>query len=659
VIDRITGRLGRAIMGSAVALALALVLAPLISASTAGAVPTSEAWGVAGSIPLLGTNPSADAVSTDASHVWVADPTGSVTEIDIASRAIVGSPLHVPGQPIAISSDGTHVWVGTERYRSTTGFWLEGMTEIDASTGKIIRNSTYQPGEFNAICSNGTYVWALDFGTLTEFNASTGLQIGPAVSTGYHSGVAITCNATDVWELDQFGEVTQVSDSTGTIVNQFLLPATASAKDIASDGTDVWVAASGTIVKIDAVTGAMVGLPIAMPYNADWIASDGTNVWVAENVGGYVTQVSAATGAVGQSFPILDAPTGVALEGSNVWVVSQTALYLITPSITDVTLTPSNSYALTTGRFTASFTTSPVGALSGSKDDVVVVDFPPGFGLPASPSAILSSGFVGSCASAPAANFGNGLLAVLLPLGCSAGISTAVTVTFKGITNPAAGTYPPSDFFVSTFEDQPIVEPVTAVTIIPETAPSAPTGVGASPLAASTAVTWTPSVSNGGSPITSYTAVARDPSNVVAGTCTSVGSPPPVNGCTITGLANGTTYSVIVRATNAIGSSPRSSPAVSVTPGKVPRAPLNVVAIAGSGQATITWDAPASNGGLIITGYTVTASPGSNTCAWTTGPLTCTVSGLIAGDPYTFTVTATNARGTGAASVVSNSVQPS
>ena len=76
-------------------------------------------------------------------------------------------------------------------------------------------------------------------------------------------------------------------------------------------------------------------------------------------------------------------------------------------------------------------------------------------------------------------------------------------------------------------------------------------------------------------------------------------------------------------------------------------------ATAGDGQVPLTWIAPASDGGSPITGYTVTASPGSGTCS-TTGATSCTVSGLTNGTPYTFTVTATNAVGTGPESNAAN-----
>ena len=89
----------------------------------------------------------------------------------------------------------------------------------------------------------------------------------------------------------------------------------------------------------------------------------------------------------------------------------------------------------------------------------------------------------------------------------------------------------------------------------------------------------------------------------------------------------------------------------------VPGASTRVIAAAGEGSATVSWAAAVANGEA-ITAYTVTASDGTHTCGWTTGPLTCTVAGLTNNQPYTFTVTATNNEGTGPASGQSNAVTP-
>jgi hypothetical protein len=125
----------------------------------------------------------------------------------------------------------------------------------------------------------------------------------------------------------------------------------------------------------------------------------------------------------------------------------------------------------------------------------------------------------------------------------------------------------------------------------------------------------------------------------------------------ITGLANGTAYTFTVTATNSVGTGPASAPSNSVTPLGLPGAPTGATATAGNAQATVTFTAPASNGGTAITGYTVTSIPagGVDSNAGTTGT-SHVITGLTNGTAYTFTVTATNAVGTGPASAPSNSV---
>jgi hypothetical protein len=92
----------------------------------------------------------------------------------------------------------------------------------------------------------------------------------------------------------------------------------------------------------------------------------------------------------------------------------------------------------------------------------------------------------------------------------------------------------------------------------------------------------------------------------------------------------------------------------------VPGVPTGATATKGNAQATVTFTAPAFNGGAAITGYTVTSSPagGTDSNAGSTG-LSHIVTGLTNGQAYTFTVTAANTAGAGSASTASNQVTPS
>lgn len=96
------------------------------------------------------------------------------------------------------------------------------------------------------------------------------------------------------------------------------------------------------------------------------------------------------------------------------------------------------------------------------------------------------------------------------------------------------------------------------------------------------------------------------------------------------------------------------------TPATEPGAATDVVATRGDGEVTVTWSAPASDGGSDITGYVVsevTPNAGGAT-ATTTGATSAVVTGLSNGTAYTFEVIATNAVGDGPASAASNEVSP-
>jgi len=167
--------------------------------------------------------------------------------------------------------------------------------------------------------------------------------------------------------------------------------------------------------------------------------------------------------------------------------------------------------------------------------------------------------------------------------------------------------------------------------------PGAPTNVSASAGNGSATINWHPPTSNGGSAITGYQ-VSRDGNN-----WTSLASTARTH--TFSGLANGTSVTLRVRAVNARGAGTIAN-APAVTPRGVPGVPISVLSNAGNGSATITWQPPVTNGGSAITGYQVSRD-GNNWITLGASTRAHTFSSLPNGVSVTLRVRAVNAIGSG------------
>ena len=129
--------------------------------------------------------------------------------------------------------------------------------------------------------------------------------------------------------------------------------------------------------------------------------------------------------------------------------------------------------------------------------------------------------------------------------------------------------------------------------------PSAPQALAATPGDEQATLTWQAPASDGGSAVTGYeyrhAAGASVPDETAwssAGTGLTA---------TVASLVNGTAYAFEVRAVNDAGAG--EAALTTATPATVPSAPQALAATPGDEQATLTWQAPASDGGSAVTGY--------------------------------------------------------
>ena len=172
-------------------------------------------------------------------------------------------------------------------------------------------------------------------------------------------------------------------------------------------------------------------------------------------------------------------------------------------------------------------------------------------------------------------------------------------------------------------------------------------------------------------PLTQATTVTITGANLTGATTVSFGDTPcgfVVNDDTmITAYAplGEAVDTVEVRVTTIGGTSALTSAdvfAYTANPASTPGAPTIGGVTAGDTASTVSFAAPLTDGGSPITSYTVTAVDGTNpgnggqTASAASSPIT--VTGLVNGDSYTFTVVATNLNGSGPASAPSNAVVP-
>ncbi|MBI3969634.1 MAG: fibronectin type III domain-containing protein, partial [Chloroflexi bacterium] len=248
--------------------------------------------------------------------------------------------------------------------------------------------------------------------------------------------------------------------------------------------------------------------------------------------------------------------------------------------------------------------------------------------------------------SPPASNGGSPVTLYAVASSGGQAVTTASTTTIvTGLSNGTA-----YSFTVTATNDVGTGPASTASNeVTPRDVPGAPVNVVAVRGNGSAAVTWSAPASDGGFAITSYLVSATPGGQATTWTTGPLSA-------TVTGLTNGTTYRFTVRAVNVEGDGAASALSNAVTPATLPGAPSAVVAVAGDAQATVSWNAPSSDGGDPITSYRVVVSPGGTVVTTTT--LSAVVVGLENATSYSFSVTATNGVGTGSSSASSPAVTP-
>ena len=256
-------------------------------------------------------------------------------------------------------------------------------------------------------------------------------------------------------------------------------------------------------------------------------------------------------------------------------------------------------------------------------------------GAPTALTATPGSTQVSLAWTAPSENGGAAIDYYLVYVGGVAGTTqyTTTAATITGLTNGQTYSFTVSAHNLAGNGSQSVAAAST-----PFTVPGTPGGLTATPGSTQVSLAWTAPSENGGAAIDYYLVYVGGVAGTTQYTTTAA---------TITGLTNGQTYSFTVSAHNLAGNGSQTS-GVSAAPNAtvaIPDSPTGLAAVASDAQVSLSWTAPAGNGGAAID-YYIVYQDGTDVLHAT--GTSATVKSLVDGKAYGFTVAAHNSVGIGA-----------
>jgi hypothetical protein len=408
------------------------------------------------------------------------------------------------------------------------------------------------------------------------------------------------------------------------------------------------------------------GCATRMVADVSAVANPSTGVWVYDTYGtgftwGAFGGTSVATPIISSMYALAgNSPAGTSVPASSLYA-NRSSLYPVTSGSDGSCPSATQYYCDAADSVNGYNGPSGLGAPGGSPSSIAAfstVTAPPTVpGAPILNSATAGNGSVTLSWSAPSSG---GSPISGYDVYDSANASTVLSSTPAFVTGTSATVSSLTNNTPYYFEVEAVnsvgdsgASNELAATPVANSVPGAPTLNSATAGNGSVTLSWS-APSSGGSPISGYDVFdSSSVSNVTSGTESFVTG----TTTTVSALTNNTPYYFEVEAVNAVGNSAPSNE-LSSTPvaSTVPGAPTLNSAQPGRRQITLSYTAPANNGGTAIAGYYIyvgTSAGGVSTTPINSTPLDytrVTVTGLTRGTKYYFVVRAANKNGAGAAS---------
>ncbi len=268
---------------------------------------------VIGSPIGVGSQPVAVAITPDGKYVYVTNNgSNTISVIDAATKTVVGS-INLGNQPagVAITPDGKFAYV-TNTDVTRIGSLGTTVSVISTATNTVVGSITVGTAPLGvAISSDGKYAYVANThdGTISVINTATNTIFGRPIPVGNSPvGVAVTPNGKYVF-------VTNNSDNTVSVINtatrSMVVPPIAVGNDpagvvITPNGRFAYIANNGsgnvnsnTVSVIDTATDKVIGSVTVgnKPLGID-VTPDGKYVYVTNSNDGTVSVINTATNTV-------------------------------------------------------------------------------------------------------------------------------------------------------------------------------------------------------------------------------------------------------------------------------------------------------------------------------------------------------------------------
>jgi hypothetical protein len=252
----------------------------------------------------VGQNPYG--IAFDGANMWVSNNGDStVTKLRVSDGANLGT-FNVGGAPMGVAFDGANIWV-VNSFPNT-------VTKLRASDGTNLGEFAVGQVPFYA-AFDGEAIWVANTqgASVTKLRASDGKLLGTFADNGAPAGIVF--DGTYIW-VANFDAVTRFKLD-GKQAGTFKVPR--GTLTLAFDGANIWVPSNGgTVTKLRASDGKILGTFTIGTGIGDGIAFDGQNLWLT--AGPYIVEVRPSDGSVLLTKRLNLALATIAFDGANIWV---------------------------------------------------------------------------------------------------------------------------------------------------------------------------------------------------------------------------------------------------------------------------------------------------------------------------------------------------